>query len=82
MAYTTIRGRKILERLEEPERYAGYAVCDPQGRKIGRLAALQVNEHLEPEYVTVRIDFLEFRTVLIPVLVVAVDEARRALVLQ
>ncbi len=70
------------ERFEAPERYAGYAVRDPVGRKIGNLEKLFVNAHQEPEYACVRIGFLEFRTVLIPVQAVAVDEKRRALVLQ
>lgn len=82
MAYTTIRGEEVRERFEAPERYAGYAVRDPQGQKIGNLEALLVNEHQEPVYLRVRIDFLEFRTVLIPVRSVAVNEGQRALVLQ
>ena len=82
MAHETIEGGKLRERFEAPERYAGYAVRDPLGRKIGNLEALLVNEYQEPEYVRVRIDFLEFGTVLLPVLAVAVDEGRRALVLQ
>ncbi len=83
MDYTTIKGGGLRERFEAPERYAGYAVRDPQGRRIGKnLEALLVNEKQEPEYVRVRIDFLELRTVLIPVRSVAVNEGRRALVLQ
>jgi hypothetical protein len=82
MAYTTIKGGELREWFEAPERYAGYAVRDPQGRKIGNLEALLVNEYQEPQYVRVRIDFLELRTVLIPVRSVAVNEGRRALVLQ
>lgn len=82
MAYTTIRDAELRERFEAPERYAGYSVRDPQGRKIGNLEALLVNERQEPEYVRVRIDFLEFRTVLLPARAVAVDEERRALMLQ
>lgn len=82
MAYKTVGGGELRERFEAPERYAGYAVCDPRGRKIGNLEALLVNEYQEPEYVRVRIGFLEFGTVLLPVLAVAVDEGRRTLVLQ
>ena len=78
MPYTTTKGAKILERLENPERYAGHAVCDPQGRKIGRLEALLVNEHKVPADVRARIDSLEVRTVLIPVGVVARNERRCA----
>lgn len=70
------------ERFEAPERYVGYAARDPQGRKIGDLEALHVNERQEPEYVRLRIGFLEFGTVLLPARAVAVDEERRALMLQ
>ena len=82
MAYMTIEGGELRERFEAPERYAGYAVRDPQGRKIGNLEALLVGECQGPEYLRVRIGFLEFRTVLIPARTVAVNEQRRALVLQ
>lgn len=82
MAYTTIKGGELRERFEAPERYAGYSVRDPQGRKIGNLEALLVDEYQGPEYVRVRIGFLEFRTVLLPAHTVAVDEERRVLVLQ
>lgn len=82
MSYEMIKGGGLRERFEAPERYAGYAVRDPLGRKVGNLERLFVNEHQEPEYVLVRIDFLELRTVLLPVMAVAVDEGQRALVLQ
>jgi hypothetical protein len=82
MANTTIKGVEPRERFEAPERYAGYAVRDPQGRKIGNLEALLVDEHQEPEYIWIRIGFLEFRTILIPVHTVAVDEECHTLVLQ
>ena len=82
MAFAKIRGVELCERFEAPQRYTGYAVCDPQGRKIGNLERLLVNEYQEPEYVRVRISLLEFKTVLLPVHAVAVDESRRALVLQ
>ena len=76
------RRASYRERFEAPERYAGYTVRDPLGRKIGNLEELFVNARQEPEYASVRIGLLEFRTVLIPVQSVAVDEGRRALVLQ
>ena len=82
MAYTMIKGRELRGWFEAPDSYTRYAVHDPQGCKIGNLEALLFNEHQEPEYVRVTIGFLEFRTVLIPVQAVAVDEGRRALVLQ
>ncbi len=65
-----------------PERYAGYAVCDPQGRKIGCAEQFFVNGSGEPEYIRVKMGLLGFKTVLIPVQAVAADEERRTLVLQ
>jgi hypothetical protein len=58
----------------------GYKVCDPRGQKIGRAEKLFLNGSDEPEYIRVKTGL--FKTVLIPVQTVAVDEERRALVLQ
>ncbi len=82
MAVAKIRSVEPREQFELSERYAGYAVRDPQGRKIGNLEALFVDEYHEPAYLRIRIGFLEFRTILLPVQAVAVDESRRVLVLQ
>jgi hypothetical protein len=70
------------ERFERPEEYAGYAVCDPLGEKVGSVEELFVNGSGEPEYVKVRMGLLGLRSVLLPVLYVAVDEKRRALLLE
>jgi hypothetical protein len=64
------------------EEYAGYTVCDPRGQKIGRAERLFLNGDGEPEYIRVKMGLFAFKTVLIPVQVVAADEKRRALVLQ
>lgn len=68
--------------IQAPEKYAGYAVCDPRGQKIGRAEEFFVNWSGEPEYIKVKMGFFGFKTVLIPVQAVAADEERRALVLQ
>jgi hypothetical protein len=68
--------------IRGPEKYAGYAVCDPRGQKIGRAEEFFVNWSGEPEYIKVKMGFFGFKTVLIPVQAVAADEERRALVLQ
>jgi len=68
--------------IRPPEEYAGYAVCDPRGHKIGRVEKLFVNGSGEPEYIKVKTGLFGFKTVLIPVQSVAADEERRALVLQ
>ena len=44
MAYKTIKGGELRERVEATERYAGYAVRDRRGRKIGNLERRLVSE--------------------------------------
>jgi len=61
---------------------AGYAVHDPEGKKIGRVKELFANAAGEPEYVRVRLGVIGKRTVLIPVAFATVDDQRRVLVLQ
>jgi hypothetical protein len=68
--------------IRAPERYAGFAVCDPRGRKIGRAEEFYLNGSGEPEYIRVKMGFFGLKTILIPVQGVAADEERRALVLQ
>src|SRR3712207_3793306 len=62
--------------------YAGYTVCDPRGRKIGRAEKLFLNGRGEPEYIRVKAGLFGFKTILIPVQTVTADEERLALVLQ
>ncbi len=64
------------------EDYAGYAVCDPRGQKIGRAERIFLNGGGDPEYIRVKMGLFGIKTVLIPVQTVAADEERRALVLQ
>jgi hypothetical protein len=64
------------------EDYAGYAVCDPRGHKIGRAQKIFLNGRGEPEYIKVKMGLFGIKAVLIPVQTVAADEDRRALVLQ
>jgi hypothetical protein len=62
--------------------YVGYTVCDPRGQKIGRAEELFLNGSGEPEYIRVKMGLFGSKTVIIPVQTAAVDEERRALVLQ
>jgi hypothetical protein len=64
------------------EEYAGYAVCDPRGQKIGRAERFFLNGSGEPEYIRVKMGLFGLKTVLIPVQALATDEERRAVVLQ
>ena len=80
--YTAVNAKGSGGSTWNLEDYAGYAVCDPQGHKIGRAEKLFLNGRGEPEYVRVKLGLFGIKTVLIPVQTVAVDEERRALVLQ
>jgi hypothetical protein len=76
------RGVWPAERFETPKQCAGYWVCDPLGRKIGRLKRLYLNENGEPEYAEVKVGLFGMKTVLIPLQTVTVDAERRSLVLE
>jgi hypothetical protein len=68
--------------IQTAEHYAQYKVCDPSGRRIGRTQRVFANGRGEPEYIRVKMGLFGLKTVLLPVQSVAVDEERRALVLQ
>jgi hypothetical protein len=85
MSQTTTRasrGAWPIERFEKPKQYAGYWVCDPRGRKIGRLKRLFLNESGGPEYAEIKVGFFGLRTVLIPLQTVTTDTERGFLVLE
>jgi len=44
---------KSSQRFTESEEYAGFWVCDPREKRIGRIEKLFVNVNGEPEYITV-----------------------------
>lgn len=74
------------ENDEEPdcpatEKLAGYALCDPLGRRIGRVSRVFVDGDSSPAHVEVALGFLNHKTVLVPVVGLEEDEARRTLVL-
>jgi hypothetical protein len=73
---------KSSEQFEAPEKYVGYKVRDPLGKKIGRVAELSTNRYGEPESVRVRVGFLRLRSVLIPTMFIKVDRKRRTVTLQ
>ncbi len=70
------------ERFKRPDKYGGYAVCDPLGNKVGSVEKVFVNGGGEPEYIRIKMGPLGLKSVLLPVLYVAVDEKRRVLTLQ
>jgi hypothetical protein len=80
--YTALGHTEPGGSIHAPERYAGYAVCDPRGQKIGRAEAFFLNGSGEPEYIRVKMGLLGLKTVLIPVQAITADEERRSLVLQ
>ena len=76
------RGAWPVERFEAPKQCAGYWVCDPQGRKIGKLKRLFLNGSGGAEYAEVKVGLFGMKMVLIPVQTVSVDAERRFLVLE
>lgn len=68
--------------VEAPERYVGYGVYDPLGRKIGSVEKLFVHENHKPEYVRVKMGLFGLKYVLTPVGFVAIDQERRTLMLK
>lgn len=68
--------------VEDAGVYAGYKVCDPTGRSIGRTTRVFVNRRGEPEYIAVSIGLFVHKTVLLPVQSVTADEERHTLMLQ
>ena len=81
MAYAAIDSTS-RQRVTKPEEYAGFWVLDPREKRIGKVEELFVNVMGEPEYISVRIGFFGFRSLLLPVQDIAVNEQRRILVLQ
>ena len=70
--------------IELEERYAGYEVYDRDGKKIGKVDDLFVDENDQPEYIGVKMGILPrkpkfagSRATLIPWRVVRVDEERK-----
>jgi hypothetical protein len=79
---TARRGAWPVERFETPQQCAGYWVCDPRGRNIGRLKRLFLNGSGGAEYAEVKVGLFGMKTVLIPLQSVTVDAERRSLVLE
>ncbi len=70
------------ERVDTPERYAGYTLRDPLGQKLGTVESVFVNRDGLPEYVRVKFGVFGLRSVLIPVLSLKPDQAQRTLTLE
>jgi hypothetical protein len=62
--------------------FTGYELCDPLGRRIGRVSRVFVDGGGSLAHVEVALGFLTWRTVLVPVEGCEVDEARQTLVLK
>jgi sporulation protein YlmC with PRC-barrel domain len=68
------------ERLRElEEKYEGYAVYDNRGVKIGKVDDLFIDETDHEEYIGVKMGFLGRKSTLIPMDIVRVNEADRAI---
>jgi PRC-barrel domain len=82
--HPTLDKRSTVSRsaTSTPKRYAGYAVYDPLGRKIGSAEEVFVNRDDEPQYVRIRVGLFGRKSVLIPVQFAEVDDGRQTLVLK
>jgi uncharacterized protein (TIGR02271 family) len=69
------RTDRFTEEIED--RYAGYTVYDQSYEKIGNVDDLFVDENDSPEYIGVKMGFLETRTTLIPFQMARVNDARQ-----
>ena len=81
MSYAAVDS-KSSQRFTGPGEYAGFWLCDPREKRIGMVEKLFLNWSGEPEYIRVSVGFFGFKSVLLPVQNVVVDEQRRILVLQ
>jgi hypothetical protein len=66
-----------LRELEE--KYEGYTVYDNRGEKIGKVDDLFIDESDREEYIGVKMGFLGRKSTLIPMDIIRVNEADRAL---
>ena len=68
------------ERLRElEEKYEGYTVYDNQGSRIGKVDDLFIDEADREEYIGVKMGFLGRKSTLIPMDIVRVNEADKAI---
>ena len=82
MSHTATNRERSRDRQGEPRDYAGYGVCDPEGRRIGTARQVFANGRGEPEYIRLRMGLLGLRSALIPVGFVRIDEQQRRFTLQ
>lgn len=47
--------KKILERIEDPEKYSGYGLYDPLNQRVGEVDTVFVSEFGEPQYIKVKL---------------------------
>lgn len=82
MQHAAVNRKSFGDRLDAPERWAGYGVYDPLGQRIGKAEKVFVNGDDEPEYVRVKMGLFGLKSVFIPVESAAIDEERKAISLE
>lgn len=84
MTQTAQKSTEVLERIEEPQQYAGYALHDPLNNRIGKVEEVFVSEFGEPQYirVTLKSGLFGRSSILLPVETVAKSLRYTGLVLQ
>lgn len=84
MMQATERKTEVLERIEEPAKYAGYGLYDPLDQQIGVVETVFVSEFGEPQYIRVMVRSGLFRrgSILLPVERLAESGRYTGLILQ
>ncbi len=82
MPRTAIARKSFADRLDAAGGCVGYGVYDPLGQRIGKAENIFVNGNGEPEYIKVKMGLFGLKSVLIPVESVAIDQERKAIVLE
>ena len=82
MTHPAVNRKSVGDRLDAPGGCVGYGVYDPLGQRIGKAEKIFVNGNEEPEYIRVKMGVFGWKSVLLPVESVAIDEKRRAITLE
>lgn len=68
------------ERIRELEaKYEGFEVYDNRGERVGRVDDLFIDENGREEYIGIKLGLLGLKSTLIPMEIIRINEAERAL---
>lgn len=82
MTHPAVNRKRFGGGLNEPGACVGYGVYDPLGQRIGKAEKIFANGDDKPEYIRVRMGLFGWKSVLVPVQIVAIDDEREAITLE